>query len=101
MYEAIGLADHGQGAAVCKDGLTEIDGKLPVNTGGGARINTRNLTNGHRWAIVVRAPCRCNWGQTSARNLQTNEGRMWGVSDEAGSRDRPYHEYGRRRQDHC
>lgn len=35
MYEAIGLAEHGKGAAVCKDGITHLDGKLPVNTGGG------------------------------------------------------------------
>ena len=35
MYEAIGLADHGKGADVCKEGLTHIDGKLAVNTGGG------------------------------------------------------------------
>ena len=35
MYEAIGLAEHGHGGAICKEGITEIDGKLPVNTGGG------------------------------------------------------------------
>lgn len=35
MYEAIGLAEHGNGATVCKQGLTELDGQLPVNTGGG------------------------------------------------------------------
>ena len=35
MYEAIGLAPHGKGANVAKDGVTHIDGKLPINTGGG------------------------------------------------------------------
>mmetsp|Transcript_117699 Transcript_117699/g.333011 ORF Transcript_117699/g.333011 Transcript_117699/m.333011 type:complete len:420 (+) Transcript_117699:50-1309(+) len=35
MYEAIGLAEPGKGAHVCKEGLTEICGKLPVNAGGG------------------------------------------------------------------
>ena len=35
MYEAIGLAEHGHGGAICKEGITKIDGKLPVNTGGG------------------------------------------------------------------
>jgi len=34
-YEAIGLAPHGKGASVTKDGVSHIDGKLPVNTGGG------------------------------------------------------------------
>jgi acetyl-CoA acyltransferase len=35
MYEAIGLAEHGRGADVCKDGVTSLDGSLPINTGGG------------------------------------------------------------------
>jgi acetyl-CoA acyltransferase len=35
MYEAIGLADAGKGAELLKDGATEIDGRVPVNTGGG------------------------------------------------------------------
>lgn len=35
MYEAIGLAEHGKGAGVCKEGITHLDGRLPVNTGGG------------------------------------------------------------------
>lgn len=34
-YEALGLAEKGDGAAVLRDGLTTIDGALPVNTGGG------------------------------------------------------------------
>lgn len=35
MYEALGFADAGRGADLLKDGTTEIDGRLPVNTGGG------------------------------------------------------------------
>ncbi len=35
MYEAMGLAEKGQGAALVREGVTEIDGRLPVNTGGG------------------------------------------------------------------
>jgi acetyl-CoA acyltransferase len=35
MYEALGFADPGQGAALLRDGVTEIGGRLPVNTGGG------------------------------------------------------------------
>ncbi len=35
MYEALGFADPGQGAALLRDGATEIGGRLPVNTGGG------------------------------------------------------------------
>ena len=35
MYEALGFADPGQGAALLRDGATDIQGRLPVNTGGG------------------------------------------------------------------
>ena len=35
MYEALGFADAGRGAQLLTEGVTDIDGKLPVNTGGG------------------------------------------------------------------
>jgi len=35
MYEALGFADKGKATHLVKDGATQIDGKLPVNTGGG------------------------------------------------------------------
>jgi len=35
MYEALGFADPGQGAQLLRDGVTDIGGRLPVNTGGG------------------------------------------------------------------
>jgi acetyl-CoA acetyltransferase len=35
MYEAAGFADFGKGAALAKDGATRLDGRIPVNTGGG------------------------------------------------------------------
>jgi acetyl-CoA acyltransferase len=35
MYEALGWADAGQGAKLVEEGRTDIDGDLPVNTGGG------------------------------------------------------------------
>jgi acetyl-CoA acyltransferase len=35
MTEALGFAEPGQGARLLRDGTTEIDGKIPVNTGGG------------------------------------------------------------------
>ncbi len=35
MYEALGLAEAGMGAQLLRDGATAIDGKVPVNTGGG------------------------------------------------------------------
>lgn len=36
-YEAMGLAAHGQGARILKEGLTAADGKLPVNRSGGLK----------------------------------------------------------------
>ena len=35
MYEALGLAEHGKGGNVIREGTTTLDGSLPVNTGGG------------------------------------------------------------------
>ncbi len=35
MIEALGLAAPGEGAALVRDGVTEIGGRVPVNTGGG------------------------------------------------------------------
>ena len=35
MYEALGFADKGRGATLIREGRTEIDGDIPVNTGGG------------------------------------------------------------------
>ena len=35
MYEAVGLADKGQGWRLAREGTTRRDGRVPVNTGGG------------------------------------------------------------------
>jgi len=35
MYEALGIADYGEAKKFIQEGVTEIDGKYPVNTGGG------------------------------------------------------------------
>jgi acetyl-CoA acyltransferase len=35
MYEALDFVRRGQGAALLRDGATAIDGRIPVNTGGG------------------------------------------------------------------
>jgi acetyl-CoA acetyltransferase len=35
IYEQLGLADEGAGAALIRSGLTELGGTLPVNTSGG------------------------------------------------------------------
>jgi acetyl-CoA acyltransferase len=35
LYEAVGFAAEGKATDLLKDGATEIDGRIPVNTGGG------------------------------------------------------------------
>jgi len=35
MYEALGFADKGGGAALAREGATTLEGRIPVNTGGG------------------------------------------------------------------
>ena len=37
IYEAMGLAEKGQGASVIADGVSTKDGKLPVNPSGGLK----------------------------------------------------------------
>ena len=35
MYEALGFAEYGKGTQLAKEGHTAIQGRIPVNTGGG------------------------------------------------------------------
>lgn len=35
MYEALGFATRGKGVGLVREGATNLDGKIPVNTGGG------------------------------------------------------------------
>ncbi len=35
MYEALGFAEQGKGYELVREGATELDGRIPVNTGGG------------------------------------------------------------------
>lgn len=35
LYEALGFAERGKGTHLLRDGVTDVDGRLPVNTGGG------------------------------------------------------------------
>ncbi|WP_395309643.1 thiolase domain-containing protein [Mycobacterium sp. AMU20-3851] len=37
QYEAFGLAEHGKGAHVIEEGVTERDGRIPVNVSGGLK----------------------------------------------------------------
>lgn len=42
-YEAMGLAEPGQGHRVIRDGITQADGKLPVNLSGGLKARGHPL----------------------------------------------------------
>ena len=35
MYEALGIADYGEAKTLIREGATNLDGRIPVNTGGG------------------------------------------------------------------
>merc|ERR1712000_302233 len=35
MYEALGIAKYGEGKILAREGHTTLEGKIPVNTGGG------------------------------------------------------------------
>jgi acetyl-CoA acetyltransferase len=44
-YEALGLCETGEGAKLLREGVTDVDGELPVNASGGA-ISTNPLNTG-------------------------------------------------------
>lgn len=44
-YEALGLCEPGEGARLLRDGVTDVDGDLPVNPSGGA-LGTNPLNTG-------------------------------------------------------
>ncbi|MEB2398088.1 MAG: acetyl-CoA acetyltransferase [Alcaligenaceae bacterium] len=55
-YEAMGLAPHGQGARVVHEGLTAMDGPLPVNPSGGLKSRGHPIgatgVSGHVMAVM-------------------------------------------------
>ena len=83
-YEAIGLAKPGQGAALARDGATAIDGRIPVNTGGGL------VGFGHPvGATGVKQPLEI-FRQMKGRcgDYQVGHAMNWGITSNMGGDDK-------------
>lgn len=84
MYEALGLARPGEGAALLRSGATAIDGTVPVNTGGGL------IAFGHPvGATGVKQPLEI-WRQMKGRcgDYQVRNAPRVGVTANMGGDDR-------------
>lgn len=55
-YEALGFCDEGKGRDLLRQGVTSIDGKLPVNISGGA-LCTNGLNSGGLFRTIQAAMC--------------------------------------------
>jgi acetyl-CoA acyltransferase len=83
-YEAIGLAAPGQGAALARDGATALDGRIPVNTGGGL------VGFGHPvGATGVKQPLEI-FRQMKGRcgDYQVQKPMSWGITSNMGGDDK-------------
>ena len=80
-YEAMGLAAPGQGFRVIRDGITQADGKLPVNRSGGLKAKGHPIgaTGVSMHAIAAMQLC----GEAGA--MQLNDARLGAVFNMGGA----------------
>lgn len=84
MYEAIGLADRGHGAELIRDGVTNLDGRVPVNTGGGLIGFGHPVgATGVKQPFEIFRQMKRRAGDYQIRNLPT-----WGVTANMGGDDK-------------
>jgi acetyl-CoA C-acetyltransferase len=80
-YEAMGLAPEGQGARVMKEGLTQKDGKLPVNPSGGLKAKGHPIG-----ATGVSMHALCGMQLTgTAGDIQVRDARLAGIFNMGGA----------------
>ena len=80
-YEAMGLAPRGKGANVLRDGVTHIDGKLPVNPSGGLKAKGHPIgaTGVSMHALSAMQLCG------EAGGMQVKNARLGGVFNMGGA----------------
>lgn len=81
-YEAMGLAPKGRGADVVKDGLTTMEGRLPVNPSGGLKAKGHPIgaTGVSMHALTAMQLC----GE-APEGMQVNGARLGGVFNMGGA----------------
>ncbi|MFH1130983.1 MAG: hypothetical protein V1754_06585 [Pseudomonadota bacterium] len=84
MYEALGFAEKGKGAYLLREGATEIDGKIPVNPGGGlVGFGHPVGATGVKQAFEIYRPLKKQCG-----DYQSKSGPKIGLSANMGGDDR-------------
>jgi acetyl-CoA C-acetyltransferase len=80
-YEAMGLAPEGEGARVIKDGVTQIDGALPVNPSGGLKAKGHPIgaTGVSMHALSAMQLC------DAAGDFQVKDARLAGIFNMGGA----------------
>jgi acetyl-CoA C-acetyltransferase len=79
-YEAMGLAPKGGGAAVIKDGVTEMNGKLPVNPSGGLKAKGHPIGATGVSMHVLAAMQLCN----EAGDMQVSDAKLGAIYNMGG-----------------
>ncbi|MDN5567165.1 MAG: thiolase domain-containing protein, partial [Paracoccus sp. (in: a-proteobacteria)] len=80
-YEAMGLAERGQGHRVIRDGTTRRDGRLPVNLSGGLKSKGHPIGATGVSQHVMAAMQLCN----EAGQMQLPDARLAGVFNMGGA----------------
>ena len=84
MYEALGFADKGRGAALAKEGATTLTGRIPVNTGGGLLAFGHPVgATGVKQAIEI-----FKQQKGRAGDYQLAQRPQWGIAANMGGDDR-------------
>ncbi len=73
-YEALGLCQEGEGVKLLRDGVTDIEGDIPVNPSGGA-LSTNPLNSGGIYR-TVQSIIRMNDGGQKARRCLVHDSDM-------------------------
>ena len=80
-YEAMGLVPQGQGARAALDGVTQIDGRLPVNPSGGLKAKGHPIGATGVSMHVLSAMQVCG----EAGDMQVKDARLGGVFNMGGA----------------
>ena len=80
-YEAMGLVPEGQGARAIQEGLTQKDGKLPVNPSGGLKAKGHPIgaTGVSMHALTAMQLCG------SAGDIQVRDAKLGGIFNMGGA----------------
>jgi acetyl-CoA C-acetyltransferase len=80
-YEAMGLVPEGQGARAVKDGLTQKDGRLPVNPSGGLKAKGHPIG---ATGVSMHALCAMQLNGT-AGDIQVKDAKLAGIFNMGGA----------------